>query len=96
MSEAGTPLVRRCVLYSGHVQGVGFRMTAHGVARRFRVTGWVRNLPDGKVQLEAQGAPAEVDRFLNAIAEEFGGFVRNADMLEREPTDDERGFEIRR
>jgi acylphosphatase len=57
----------RRVYYSGRVQGVGFRYTSQHIARSFDVAGYVRNLPDGRVELVAEGAPAEVDEFLRAI-----------------------------
>ncbi len=55
------------VLYSGHVQGVGFRYTVKQIAKGFDVTGWVRNLPDGRVELQATGAPRELAAFIEAI-----------------------------
>ncbi|MBL8829940.1 MAG: acylphosphatase, partial [Planctomycetaceae bacterium] len=47
--------IRRRVLFHGRVQGVGFRVTTRSIAQRFAVTGWVRNLPDGSVELLAEG-----------------------------------------
>ncbi len=61
MSEAP---VRMRAYASGRVQGVGFRYHVREVAARFRVTGFVRNLHDGSVEIEAQGLPDEVARFL--------------------------------
>lgn len=57
------------VLYSGRVQGVGFRYTARSVARGYEVVGWVRNLPDGRVELVAEGDRDEVEAFRLAIRE---------------------------
>jgi acylphosphatase len=57
------------VFYEGHVQGVGFRWSVKQIARGFDVTGSVRNLPDGRVELQASGADEEVRAFLNAISE---------------------------
>jgi len=57
------------VHYEGHVQGVGFRYTVKNIARGFEVTGTVRNLPDGRVEMVAASTePAEVDAFLKEIA----------------------------
>jgi len=57
------------VFYEGRVQGVGFRYCVRQLACGFEVTGWVRNLPDGRVELQACGERGEVDEFLSAIQE---------------------------
>ena len=67
----------RRVYYSGRVQGVGFRYTAWNVARGFDVVGYVRNLPDGRVELLAEGAPAEIEGFLRAIRETLDRYIRD-------------------
>lgn len=59
---------RVTVLYTGRVQGVGFRATVRGIARGYDVTGTVRNLPDGRVELIAEGAHHELRAFLDEIA----------------------------
>ena len=64
------------VHYWGKVQGVGFRYTTLGVARNFKVTGYVKNLLDGQVELVAEGAPEEVDRFLEAVAGKMAGYIK--------------------
>jgi acylphosphatase len=61
----------RMVYYTGKVQGVGFRATAAEIARDFKVTGWVKNLADGRVQLLAEGPSEDVDKFLKAIAKRW-------------------------
>lgn len=66
---------RREVLFSGRVQGVGFRYTTREVARRFAVTGFVTNLPDGRVRLVAEGKPAELDRFVQAVSEAMERYI---------------------
>jgi acylphosphatase len=68
---------RRRVYFTGQVQGVGFRATCRWLARGFDVVGYVRNLPDGRVELVAEGNPEEIDRFLTAIRREAGGFIRD-------------------
>ena len=55
------------VFYEGNVQGVGFRWTVRDAAKGFDVTGWVRNLPDGRVELQATGEEAEVRAFLDGF-----------------------------
>ena len=67
---------RVTVLYSGRVQGVGFRATIRHLACGYDVTGFVRNLPDGRVELIAEGAKPELKAFLEGIAEsELSGFI---------------------
>jgi acylphosphatase len=75
------------VHYSGRVQGVGFRFTAERLARAFGVVGYVRNLPDRRVELVAEGAPNEVDAFLAAVRSEMGGKIHSA-LADREPPGD--------
>ncbi|MCI0684177.1 MAG: acylphosphatase [Gemmataceae bacterium] len=72
--------VAKRVLYQGRVQGVGFRYTAHGVAQRFAVGGYVKNLPDGRVELVAEGDAAEVDRFLEALARRMTGYIETQEV----------------
>ena len=83
------------IFYKGSVQGVGFRYTVKSVAAGFEVTGQVRNLPDGRVELLAEGAKAELEAFRQAIRE--GGlehFIRNEDAGWSAATGEFRGFEI--
>lgn len=70
------PDLERCTtVYQGRVQGVGFRMTAHGLAQGFDVTGWVRNERDGTVHMVTEGDPTEIRRFHDAISERMGRFI---------------------
>jgi acylphosphatase len=94
-THAATPLIRRHVLYRGTVQGVGFRYTARSLAGSFAVSGYVRNLPDGTVELEVQGALDDVQGLLDAIAVEMGGYIRDTQSYDVPPTGSETGFVIR-
>jgi acylphosphatase len=82
------------VIYSGRVQGVGFRLTARQMAADFAVAGFVRNLPDGQVELVAEGEEAEVARFLAALAQRMGGYIQNITIRD-EPATGQQGFQIR-
>ncbi|MCX6943428.1 MAG: acylphosphatase [Opitutales bacterium] len=64
------------VYFSGRVQGVGFRYAALQVAKEYEVAGYVRNLTDGRVQLEVEGRAAEVTAFVAAVEERMHGYVR--------------------
>jgi acylphosphatase len=68
--------IARHVVFIGHVQGVGFRYTANNIARRYDVSGYVKNLPDGTVEMLAQGPISEVDRCIANIQDAFAGYVR--------------------
>ena len=82
-------------IYAGRVQGVGFRYSVRMCATGFEVTGWVRNLEDGRVELVAEGARAELDEFLEAIRQsEVGRFVRQEQTQFSEAKNEFRGFEI--
>jgi len=87
---------QRChVFYSGHVQGIGFRYTVRMLARGFVLSGCVRNLPDGRVELVAEGERAELEAFCAAIRDsELGGFIRQEDVRWGEAKNEFRGFEI--
>lgn len=93
--ESNETAERREVLYSGRVQGVGFRFTAQGFATRCGVVGFVHNLPDGRVQLIAEGSPAALDRLLTMIADEMNPFVRNTQSTVSPAVGEFSDFEIR-
>src|SRR5437762_7221471 len=57
------------VFYEGYVQGVGFRWSVRHIAKGFDLTGWVRNLADGRVELQINGKDEEVRAFLDAVAQ---------------------------
>ena len=61
-------IINRHLYYRGHVQGVGFRYTVKQLATGYEVTGWVRNLADGRVEMLVRGEQAQVEEFLAAIA----------------------------
>jgi acylphosphatase len=83
------------ILYTGRVQGVGFRYTVKNVATGFELSGTVRNLPDGRVELLAEGEAAELEAFRRAIQDsEVGGLIRHEDLGWSEAAGAFRGFEI--
>jgi acylphosphatase len=66
---------QREVYYAGRVQGVGFRFTVRSLAAGFDVTGFVRNLPDGRVHLVVEGDAAEIEGFLDAVRTEMAYYI---------------------
>ncbi len=93
MSES--PVVRAHVLVSGTVQGVGFRYFAYHGARELSLAGWVRNLRTGAVELEVEGADAEVARYLESVkAGPSAAVVRDVQVQWITPTG-EHGFALR-
>ena len=85
------------ILYSGRVQGVGFRHTVKSLATSYDVTGVVRNLSDGRVELVAEGAKPELAAFREAVLEtHVGRFVKNEQLDWCESIGEFRGFDISR
>ena len=66
-ATSSSSLVRAHALMTGRVQGVAYRAFTQENARRLKLQGWVRNLPDGRVETEVQGTRAEVDTFLASL-----------------------------
>lgn len=81
-AEAGTPAVRYALLFSGTVQGVGFRWTNQSLAQEHHLTGWIRNLDDGTVEAELQGPPAACAAHFARLHAYYSRF-RNTIWLER-------------
>jgi acylphosphatase len=84
------------VLFEGNVQGVGFRWSVKRIAKGFDVTGWVRNLPDGRVELQVCGEDAEVRTFIDAIGQsELRAHIRKQHQTTLAEPPAAHGFEIR-
>jgi len=83
------------ISFTGHVQGVGFRYSALQVSKEFDVTGFVKNLPDGRVHLEVEGSKAQVNGFVAAIEERMHGHIRKTERNSRKREAEFQGFVIR-
>lgn len=70
------------VHFSGHVQGVGFRYSAFQLAKGFEVTGFVRNLADGRVELEIEGEESECRQMVDSIRQELDSYVRKTELVD--------------
>lgn len=82
------------VLYSGRVQGVGFRYTTQGLAAAYAIAGHVRNLPSGEVELVAEGEESVVAAFLAAVAQRMAGYITQTTVQDAAPSG-QSGFRIR-
>ena len=72
-------MIRKHIIAHGRVQGVGLRFTVTGFAKKYNVTGWVRNLYDGTVEMEVQGLEHRVELFLQELSSDRPGgnrFIR--------------------
>jgi acylphosphatase len=90
------PAERRTILYTGAVQGVGFRFTTVRVLADVAVSGYVRNLADGRVELVVEGEPSQTEAAVERVRAALGAQIR-AEAQERGPATGEfQGFGIRR
>ena len=90
------PMISTQVFYSGNVQGVGFRYSVKQIAKGFDVTGWVRNLHDGRVELQVTGESTELEDFLRAVANsELRAHIKEQTQTSLAVPPVARGFEIR-
>jgi acylphosphatase len=87
-------MIRKTIHFTGRVQGVGFRYTAQALARDFAVSGYVKNLPDGRVLLEVEGEPDEIDRFVDRVRAQMSGYVRNVESVDSAPTGEYKDFRV--
>jgi acylphosphatase len=86
---------RRLCHFSGHVQGVGFRYTVQNVAMQHDVNGYVRNLPDGRVELVMEGPDPEMDRVFEEVKNRMDGYIRVVNTTEMPATGEFQQFGIR-
>ena len=73
-------MVRSHVFFSGTVQGVGFRYTTQRFARELKLNGWVKNLPDGRVEMMAEGPHERIDNLLYKLDKHYGDKIRSRDI----------------
>jgi acylphosphatase len=91
-------MIARQVFYSGRVQGVGFRAGVRRVAEGYEVTGWVKNLADGRVELQVMAQDSdELHDFLTAIDEsDLASYIKERQLHVIAPLQNVRGFRIER
>src|SRR4051794_27912387 len=94
--EPPAKAVARMVHYSGRVQGVGFRAAAVEIARDYPVTGWVKNLADGRVQLLVEGPAQDVKKFLAAVRKYWKDNIEKERIEEKPASGKYRKFTVER
>ena len=82
------------IIFAGRVQGVGFRFTARRAADRRQLTGYVRNMPDGTVEMLAQGRPEDIDDCIQDLKEYFAGYLKETRIEEIPPNPKHTDFQI--
>lgn len=86
---------RAHIFYSGSVQGVGFRYTAQDIAMDLGLTGWVKNLADGRVEVIVEGKEEHIKIFLNKISKgALGRYIRDTEMSWEKPAKEFENFEM--
>ena len=86
--------IRRHIIFYGYVQGVGFRWKARSAADRYGISGWVRNLPDGSVEMEAEGTSRDISDLITALEDHSWGSVERIES-EDIPIHGDYSFEVR-
>ncbi|MFH1359828.1 MAG: acylphosphatase [Candidatus Omnitrophota bacterium] len=81
-------------IYTGRVQGVGFRFTVQRIASDLNLVGWVRNLPDGRVEALVEGEEKSLEEFIGRIDNQFQGYIRKKDIVFQDPKGKYSSFEI--
>ena len=92
---AGVEPVRLTAIFRGMVQGVGFRFTAVRLADKFSLSGYVQNLRNGTVEVSAEGARPELERFLAAIQSAMAGYIRGSSEQWSPASGEYRNFIVR-
>ena len=87
-------MVARHIIFVGRVQGVGFRFTAHRMANRHQLSGFVRNMSDGTVEMLAQGSVNDIDDCIQDLKEYYPGYIRESEIEEIPPDPQYTDFRI--
>ncbi len=86
--------VARNVIFTGRVQGVGFRYTVRQIASKMPITGYVRNMPDGSVEALFQGTEQDIQTCIGEVRLFFGLYIRDIDVSPVVPTTHYDDFDI--
>ena len=87
-------MIRAHIFYSGTVQGVGFRFVTQRHAQTLDLNGWVKNLPDGRVEICAEGSRENIERLCEGLDRHFAGYIHKKDIEFSETQGHAQGFRI--
>ncbi len=87
-------MAARHVIFIGRVQGVGFRFTAEAAAVDLGLSGWVKNLPDGKVELLCEGKEEDLRKILAKIDDQLSSYIRQKEVSWMPATGEFASFDI--
>ena len=90
-----TKIIRKPFFFKGRVQGVGFRYRAQNAASLYSVTGWVKNLYDGSVEMEAQGTEEDIDKVVQTLQDSRYIVINDMYVADRQPDPHETSFYIK-
>lgn len=91
----GENMIRRHYYFSGEVQGVGFRFRCEQIASKLHLTGWCKNLYDGRVEVELQGEPLNVNMFVSQISKQPWIEITNVEESDQPVNKSEKKFTVR-
>lgn len=95
MQQGSSSVHRKCCHFSGRVQGVGFRYTVRNIALQYNVAGYVRNLPDGRVELVIEGPNQDINHLVDDVADRMSDYIRSVDQSTLPATGEFNHFNIR-
>jgi acylphosphatase len=98
-ASSASPMVAKRIVFAGKVQGVGFRYATKEIARSYDVCGWVKNMPDGTVELQIMAeTSSELEAFLNELTEEssVAHHIQSMHAQVIPPLEGVKGFSIER
>jgi acylphosphatase len=87
-------MIRKHIVFTGQVQGVGFRWRARQAAQLYGCTGWCRNEWDGTVTMEIQGSEEGIEQVIRSIQAGRYVWIRGMDVTPMSPEPDEKGFHV--
>lgn len=87
-------MIRAHIIYSGRVQGVGFRFTVQRSALKLKLVGWVKNLPNGSVEVMIEGVKESIEQLCKSIEGQFEDYIQNKDIQYTPAQSDFKEFQI--